>query len=981
MQSPLVQFNPSREQELLVLSAVQPGELASAEETTLFVKEIYNNRRLLPLLYSRGYRHIVTTSQDPANLVLANSPAAEFLTFRVANPDLVIYKILEHSRKNPDNKVFQFESKDVDPDESHFEKIIGRYSSWAMAWWREVIQNSVDACIAARKDFGQVRGEILCEIRHIESTGNIYVSVSDNGVGMDQETLVKAFLKPSGSTKGKGPEATGGLGKAKELLYHAFPKWVVHTRRIDAPADEGIFAQGKYAPHTFRLFGRPTPSTKIPEEYEGRWIGYKDKKNHGTKIIVEMKPDKRVNKSDLEKILSYSSLPGIAVRFREVILKPDKTLTTLDGTEIDDEDSNWELIEAENRIPAGTEPRVILTRSDGSPWAEVYYMPRAKKFKDVVVRINGLYMFPAASDLGLPGKVIIELKYKPKAMVWDAEYGTWEPMSPDEAVYQRDTHYGPMELLTENRDSLQWVYENHLKSFLQTLIKEPEQTLKKRRQPTVSRSSNLSEPKNWDVIYEKVSAKQIMDDLDSAIKKLEPFVYTDVVTKLQDTLAGENIKIMDKESVIELIKGQLTPNDISKLQKLQDKPEIKKALEDDFNLDVDALLEPSVQEAINTLVTSIDTSASWDLWEGELMPDILKDAKKRGLGDAFVDNAVKFLYWEPDFILFDETGSDTDDESNRDHYGHLYPKAPEHFHPTSFGRKEKRLAKFWTEALRLAFILTGRGSELLQESQGLQVGFRFENPPDSDEAALVGEYLGVFHTEPGLDGFRGIFLAPGRMSTSPQRSSWTHRYQLSSSEDVATIVAIAYHEVMHALGNSDHDVKFANVLTNIGLRHTYLYSSMFNKLVRHVAQLYPRGDDEDKENSGGSKPPKAVKSIKSEIESNMGFYRVKLHGPGRPPEFAKLREVLEYLDAKHPDGGPDYKVEAYYLSGSNTKENRKDATYLGSVWYRPATMFKSDDPEQVFGAKLEELRNKLADSSWEIVSRDSYDIFRRRRYY
>lgn len=91
---------------------------------------------------------------------------------------------------------------------------------WPERWWREAVQNSVDA--GAR--------EMKCVTRQLDD-GNWEITADDDGRGMDRETLLDKFLVLGGTTKVAGG-TTGGFGKAKELLVLPWISWEVHTRDV-----------------------------------------------------------------------------------------------------------------------------------------------------------------------------------------------------------------------------------------------------------------------------------------------------------------------------------------------------------------------------------------------------------------------------------------------------------------------------------------------------------------------------------------------------------------------------------------------------------------------------------------------------------------------------------------------------------------------------------------------------------------------------
>lgn len=102
----------------------------------------------------------------------------------------------------------------------YFRKAKSEYADWVTAWWREVIQNAVDA--------GATRLEATVEKRADENPRQgCFVRFRDNGRGMSQETLLNTFLALGGSEKPDG--AIGGFGYAKNLIAFAHNRYTIAT--------------------------------------------------------------------------------------------------------------------------------------------------------------------------------------------------------------------------------------------------------------------------------------------------------------------------------------------------------------------------------------------------------------------------------------------------------------------------------------------------------------------------------------------------------------------------------------------------------------------------------------------------------------------------------------------------------------------------------------------------------------------------------
>lgn len=96
-----------------------------------------------------------------------------------------------------------------------FKKSKKEYNNWLFAFFRELIQNSVDAKSTQLhfnfKDLGD----------------EIEISCSDDGCGMDRDTLINTLLCLGGSKK--GDDSIGGFGYAKTLLFFAHKNYIIKS--------------------------------------------------------------------------------------------------------------------------------------------------------------------------------------------------------------------------------------------------------------------------------------------------------------------------------------------------------------------------------------------------------------------------------------------------------------------------------------------------------------------------------------------------------------------------------------------------------------------------------------------------------------------------------------------------------------------------------------------------------------------------------
>lgn len=99
-----------------------------------------------------------------------------------------------------------------------FTNALRDYQDWREKWWREAIQNAVDA--GATK--------VTCTVEEL-ADGSSRVGCEDDGRGMDRETFVERFMVLGATGKAEGG-TVGGFGKAKELLILPWISWSIKTR-------------------------------------------------------------------------------------------------------------------------------------------------------------------------------------------------------------------------------------------------------------------------------------------------------------------------------------------------------------------------------------------------------------------------------------------------------------------------------------------------------------------------------------------------------------------------------------------------------------------------------------------------------------------------------------------------------------------------------------------------------------------------------
>lgn len=179
-----------------------------------------------------------------------------------------------------------------------FESAIRDYRNWREKWWREAIQNSVDA--------GATR--IICNVVEDEETETYAVSCIDNGGGMDEDILVNKFLVLGETTK-QHSGSIGGFGKAKELLILPWISWEIHSR------DNLIQGQG--------------------DHYE---ISKTDQFLNGTRLTVVMSEDKYTTGSAAKAFIKKCTIPGV-----EFVVDGEEVAAALEPGELVDSTPNMDV--------------------------------------------------------------------------------------------------------------------------------------------------------------------------------------------------------------------------------------------------------------------------------------------------------------------------------------------------------------------------------------------------------------------------------------------------------------------------------------------------------------------------------------------------------------------------------------------------------------------------------------------------------------
>lgn len=243
----------------------------------------------------------------------------------------------------------------TDPD--YFERRLRDYDDWELAFWRELVQNARDA--------GATKVDITCEPGTFEDpeTGDrvacVVARARDNGRGMNEETLMRAFFRRGGSEKTEG--SVGGFGDAKNLILTPWLGYEVRTQDVIARGrHESIFAPV--------LTGQPFLQ--------------------GTEITAWMPSTKATTPEHAQLLIEQSSLD---IRF------------TINGKRADEKLAKGELVLHEPITVDGVRVGEIL----------IHHSKRARRH-GIFIRSYGIYMYKeyARSD-SFKGVVTIDINAPP----------------------------------------------------------------------------------------------------------------------------------------------------------------------------------------------------------------------------------------------------------------------------------------------------------------------------------------------------------------------------------------------------------------------------------------------------------------------------------------------------------------------------------------------------------------------------------------
>lgn len=136
-----------------------------------------------------------------------------------------------------------------------FKKERNIYSNWRLAFWRELFQNAIDAAAS--------RIDIIIGQDRLNGQDVTFVQMTDNGCGMDRQTLDDVYFRLGASTKGSDADSIGGFGRARLLTCFSMASYMIKTGTTHTIVASGIGGSYDVVEHT----DKPAPGGCIFSVY------------------------------------------------------------------------------------------------------------------------------------------------------------------------------------------------------------------------------------------------------------------------------------------------------------------------------------------------------------------------------------------------------------------------------------------------------------------------------------------------------------------------------------------------------------------------------------------------------------------------------------------------------------------------------------------------------------------------------------------
>lgn len=704
---------------------------------------------------------------EAVNSEVAKLRAEGYYEVDASTPNFLPSKVAAGRRRGVGQLRFdneQLEQIPYDPSAvfSAFSTYGGQYD---MPWWREVLQNSLDAILLRRQKLSSYRYSGRIDIDYEEGDEYNTVTIRDNGIGMTKEVLYKALLSFGGSGKGRqGFGTTGGFGKAKELIYVPWLGYEIETTIYDESRQAAIRTTA-FGKHFERQKMQNALETIVPGSegnpyhdsigttlrvYMGRETISKTDPDTGDTTVEEY--DYRVSLNGLDPIIKRSYIEYCTL----YVNGGKKSLT--EGPEIRHQLTGG--FEAGMQEPF-QEFRCVRNRNQGLVSFYVDTKPkRGRKFDDIIVRQNGLYMFSHSSQPpSVKGMVRIECSGSALALFSDGRTEfSYAPVLDENGNWMED-----------QRGSLVGCHA-YVQDLIAKLQVDGTYGLDKKKDVTlVNGGTDITALKD-EKLRELATKRKRSIQEGSYGRELEE-VFAELMEGIEIQISAKSNQLAETEGIAE--------ERSEKLKGVVD--QLVKAIEDR-----DA--EDDIQ----------DGGGEWGSVDGESLNLMIEKLPIRASAESIVDNS----FWSPRLVVRSNNGEQAIDKRFM-------------FNPNEIPHEYAfRLLDFYTNCVRACALVMNANLT------GYATGFIFNWSEDGKHA--IGLHMGA-----KSDGGPAILIAPTKME--PYRDEYgdviyyrgvekgfkhKHRWSLSNPKDRHQLLAIACHEVIHAMGYHQHNDEFASILTD-----------------------------------------------------------------------------------------------------------------------------------------------------------------------
>jgi hypothetical protein len=257
-------------------------------------------------------------------------------------------------RRNEAEQPGEWRETQITFSKRYFQNVKKDYGRFEDAWWREVIQNAVDA------------GATQITLGYEENDdGTRHVWCDDNGRGMSTSMFENVFLALGSTTKEDSPGQRGGFGKAREMILFPWLGWEVISNDFQS---RGMAFGGPN--------GEPKPLIRsIP-------------RRQGTNVSVIMPSDAFTDHSYSEEYLNLCNLPHVQF-----------TLTTINANG-----------QRDRSKPADFAPRG--EEIDSIPGLCTFTFFKHSTYRGFYFRVLGQYLFRTNLNSEADGGVLVDILVK-----------------------------------------------------------------------------------------------------------------------------------------------------------------------------------------------------------------------------------------------------------------------------------------------------------------------------------------------------------------------------------------------------------------------------------------------------------------------------------------------------------------------------------------------------------------------------------------